>query len=207
MYIPTAFALSDRATIFQAIRSTGLATLVTASAEGPMVTPLPLFLDDSEGEFGTLYGHVARANPHWRTPVIGHAMALFMGPDAYVSPSWYVSKAEHGKVVPTWNYQIIEAVGTIEFFDDRDRLHALVSRLTDLHEGKRAKAWRVDDAPCEFIEMQLRAIVGVRLPITALQGKSKMSQNRNAADRAGVIEGLRLSEAEREREVAPLIPT
>ena len=118
-----------------------------------MVTPLPMLFDEKEGEFGTLYGHVARANPHWRAPVVGDAIALFSGPDAYVSPGWYASKAEHGKVVPTWNYEIIEARGSVEFFDDRVRLLDLVSRLTNLHEGNRGMSWRVDDAPTDFVDM------------------------------------------------------
>ena len=207
MYIPSTFSLSERSDIFDRIRNTGLATFITAGPDGPMVTPLPLLLDESEGEFGTLYGHVARANPHWRSPVIGDAAALFSGPDAYVSPGWYATKAEHGKVVPTWNYEIIEARGPVEFFDDKARLLDLVSRLTNLHEGKRGMTWRVDDAPAEFIDMQLRAIVGLRLPITSLQGKSKMSQNRNEQDRAGVARGLGASEHAQDREVGKLIPT
>ncbi len=206
MYVPTAFSLSDRSELFDMIRACGLATFATAGPDGPVVTPLPMLLVENEGEFGTLYGHVARANPHWRSPVVGDAVALFSGPDAYVSPGWYASKREHGKVVPTWNYEIIEARGPVEFFDDKARLLDLVSRLTDLHEGKRGMAWRVDDAPADFIDMQLRAIVGVRLSITSLQGKSKMSQNRNEQDRAGVADGLGSSEHERDRAVARLIP-
>ena len=171
-----------------------------------MVTPLPMLFDEKEGEYGTLYGHVARANPHWRAPVLGDAIALFSGPDAYVSPGWYASKAEHGKVVPTWNYEIIEARGSVEFFDDRVRLLDLVSRLTNLHEGNRGMSWRVDDAPTDFVDMQLRAIVGVRLSITSMQGKRKMSQNRNAQDRAGVAKGLGSSDDARYREVAQRIP-
>lgn len=206
MYIPSAFSIAERSELFGMIRACGLATFITAGPEGPMVTPLPLLFDADEGEFGTLYGHVARANPHWRSPVVGDAIALFAGPDAYVSPGWYASKAEHGKVVPTWNYEIIEARGPVDFFDDKARLLDLVSRLTDLHEGKRGMRWRVDDAPDDFIDMQLRAIVGLRLPITSLQGKRKMSQNRNAQDRAGVAEGLGSSENARDREVAKRIP-
>lgn len=206
MYIPSAFSIADRFDLFDMIRKCGLATFMTAGPEGPMVTPLPMLLDDSEGEFGTLYGHVARANAHWRSPVLGDAVALFSGRDAYVSPGWYASKGDHGKVVPTWNYEIIEARGPVEFFDDKARLLDLVSRLTDLHEDRRGMHWRVDDAPADFIEMQLRAIVGVRLPITSLQGKRKMSQNRNAEDRAGVVQGLGASQNEDDRAVARLIP-
>ena len=207
MYIPSAFTIAERSEIFGMIRASGLATFITASPEGPIVTTLPMLFDESEGEFGTLYGHLARANPHWRAPIIGDAVALFSGPEAYISPGWYASKAEHGKVVPTWNYEIIEARGPVEFFDDKARLLDLVSRLTELHEGRLGKDWRVADAPADFIDMQLRAIVGVRLPIASLQGKRKMSQNRNAQDRAGVAEGLGSSEHAQDREVGRLIPT
>ncbi len=207
MYIPSAFSIAERSEIFGMIRASGLATFITASPEGPIVTPLPMLFDESEGEFGTLYGHLARANPHWRAPIIGDAVALFSGPEAYISPGWYASKAEHGKVVPTWNYEIIEARGPVEFFDDKARLLDLVSRLTEMHEGRLGKDWRVADAPADFIDMQLRAIVGIRLPITSLQGKRKMSQNRNAQDRAGVVEGLGSSEHAPDREVGRLIPT
>lgn len=206
MYIPSAFSIAERSELFGMIRACGLATFITAGPDGPVVTPLPMLLDENEGEWGTLYGHIARANPHGRSQVVGDAVALFSGPDAYVSPGWYASKAEHGNVVPTWNYEIIEAHGAVEFFDDRERLLDLVSRLTDLHEGKRGMTWRVDDAPADFIDMQLRAIVGVRLPIRSLQGKRKMSQNRNAQDRAGVVKGLDASEREEDRAVARRIP-
>lgn len=170
------------------------------------MTPLPMFLDESEGEFGTLYGHLARANPHWQMPVTGEAVALFMGPDAYISPSWYASKAEHGKVVPTWNYQAVEVRGPVEFIDDAEGLHRIVTRLTTLHEAKRDLAWQVEDAPSRFIDMQLRAIVGVRLPIASLQAKSKMSQNRSDADRRGAREGLLGGASDRDQAVAALIP-
>lgn len=206
MYRPPAFAVTDRQQMFEMIRACGLATFVTATADGPMVTPVPLFLDETEGELGTLYGHVARANPHWRAPVIGPATALFMGPDAYISPSWYASKAEHGKVVPTWNYQAVEARGPVEFVEEPKGLRRIVERLTDLHEARQPRAWHVDDAPAAFIDMQLRAIVGIRLPIVALEGKSKMSQNRNEADRRGVREGLSSSPDERGRATSTLIP-
>jgi transcriptional regulator len=206
MYTPPAFSVADRQSIFAMIRGCGLASLITAGPDGPTVTPLPMFLDDSEGELGTLHGHIARANPHWNTTVTGEALALFMGPDAYISPSWYASKAEHGKVVPTWNYQAVEARGPVEFFDDPTRLRDLVGRLTDMHEARQTKAWRVDDAPGKFIDMQLRAIVGIRIPITSLVGKSKMSQNRNEADRAGVIRGLSASPDVWDRVVSGLIP-
>lgn len=206
MYLPPAFREDDLAALHAMIRSVRLANLVTATAEGMVATPLPLFLAADEGPCGTLYGHIARANPHWQLRPTGDALALFQGPDAYVTPSWYASKREHGKVVPTWNYLAVHAYGPAEFFDDADRLLAVVRRLTELHEGSRDEPWSVADAPESFIRSQLRAIVGVRLPIARLEGKRKLSQNRSAADRAGVAAGLAASDDAGERAVAALIP-
>ncbi|TIM61706.1 MAG: FMN-binding negative transcriptional regulator, partial [Mesorhizobium sp.] len=190
MYIPPAFRDDNRESLMATIRAARLATLVTATAEGPQATPLPLLLNESEGEHGTIYGHVAKANPQWRAPVLGDGLAIFMGPDAYVTPAWYQTKQETGKVVPTWNYLAVHAYGPIDFFGDADRLLEIVTRLTNLHEGGRPSPWSVSDAPPDFIQAQLKGIVGLRMPITRLQGKRKMSQNRNAADRAGVATGL-----------------
>ena len=183
-----------------------LAHLVTATAEGIIATPLPLFLVESEGDKGTLYGHVARANPQWRTAPTCDAMAIFAGPDAYVTPAWYLTKPETGKVVPTWNYIAVHAYGPVEFFEDADRLLDIVTRLTDLHEQARAEPWAVTDAPADFIKAQLRGIVGLRMPITRLDAKRKMSQNRNAVDRAGVIKGLAESDRLSDRIASALIP-
>jgi len=167
---------------------------------------LPLFLDDSEGEHGVLYGHVARANPQWKLPPIGDALAIFSGPDAYVTPSWYATKQETEKVVPTWNYIAVHAYGPVEFFEAPERLLDVVTRLTSKHEGTRAKPWAVSDAPADFIAAQLRGIVGVRIPVVRFEGKRKMSQNRPEADRIGVAAGLAASENHGDREVARLIP-
>jgi transcriptional regulator len=207
MYVPPAFREDDLATLHAMMRDTRLASFVTATDEGLVATPLPLFLVPEEGSRGTLYGHLARANPQWKLALRGDAMALFTGKDAYVSPSWYAAKAEHGKVVPTWNYLAVHAYGPVEFFDDADRLLELVTRLTDLHEGSRAAPWAVRDAPEAFIRAQLRGIVGLRMPITRIEGKRKMSQNRSAEDRAGVAAGLAASDCPSDREVARLIPT
>jgi len=206
MYIPSHFQESDLTVLHKMMQEARLATLVTATPEGLIGTPLPLFLVPDEGEYGTLYGHVARANAQWRLPPAGNAMAIFMGPDAYVSPSWYPSKQEQGKVVPTWNYVAIHAYGPVEFFDESDRLLEVVTRLTNRHEGPRAEPWAVNDAPEEYIRAQLRGIVGLRLPIARLDGKTKMSQNRTAEDRAGVAKGLAESADASDRAVAPLIP-
>jgi transcriptional regulator len=179
---------------------------VTATADGLIASPLPLLLAAAEGEQGVLYGHVAKANPQWQKPVVGEALAIFMGADAYVTPSWYASKAEHGKVVPTWNYSAVHAYGPIEFFDDEARLRDVVTRLTELHEKSRDNPWSVSDAPEAYLKSQLRGIVGLRLPIMRLEGKRKLSQNRNAADRAGVANGLAQSERPNDRLVAQQIP-
>lgn len=191
MYVPPAFRDDDLPGLHAAMRAAGLATLVTATAEGLQATPLPLLLAADEGPFGTLYGHLARANRQASLPVIGEAMALFAGPDAYVSPNWYPSKAEHGRVVPTWNYAAIHAYGRAEFYDDPERLRAHVAALTDRHEAGRATPWDVGDAPEAFVRGQLRGIVGLRLPIARIDGKAKFSQNRSAEDRAGAAAGLR----------------
>ncbi|HWL83695.1 MAG TPA: FMN-binding negative transcriptional regulator [Roseomonas sp.] len=206
MYTPPAFREEDPGALQAMIGAAPLANLVTATAEGLMATPLPLFLDPAEGAQGVLYGHVAKANPQWKVAPLGEAMALFTGPNAYVTPSWYAMKRETGKVVPTWNYVAVHAYGTVEFFEDADRLLDVVTRLTERQESARAAPWAVSDAPEAFIRAQLRGIVGVRLPIARLEGKRKMSQNRSADDRAGVRAGLAVSDDAAERAVAALIP-
>lgn len=207
MYTPPAFREDDPETLRQIMSEARLATLVTATGEGLFATPLPLIFDESEGANGVLYGHLARANPQWKTPPIGEALVTFSGPDAYISPSWYASKQEHGKVVPTWNYVAVHAYGSVEFFEDTERLREAVTRLTNLHEQEREEPWAVTDAPEQFIQAQLKGIVGMRLPITRLEGKRKMSQNRPGTDRQGVATGLQHSERERDRRVATMIPT
>ncbi len=206
MYTPPAFRDDDRHSIVATIRGARLAHVVTATEAGVLATPLPLFLDESEGEHGVLYGHLAKANPQWREPALGEGLAIFMGPDAYITPSWYETKRETGKVVPTWNYVAVHAYGPVEFFDDAARLLDLVTRLTDLHESERPAPWAVSDAPPDFIQAQLRGIVGLRMPITRLEGKRKMSQNRSASDRAGVAAGLADSPRPTERAAAALVP-
>lgn len=206
MYTPPAFREDDPQALQAMMEGARLASLVTATPGGLMATPLPLLFDPHEGPHGTLYGHLARANPQWRTPVLGAAMVLFSGSDAYVSPGWYATKREHGKVVPTWNYAAVHAHGAAEFFEDTGRLLDLVTRLTDRHEAGREGAWKVGDAPGAFIAAQLRGIVGLRLEISRIEGKRKMSQNRSAEDRAGVAEGLRREGGERALAVAGEIP-
>jgi len=204
LYIPPLFK-EDRIDVMHgAIRRAGLATLVTLTADGLIASHVPMLLDPEPAPYGTLLGHVARPNPQARGAVPGvQALAIFQGPDAYVTPSWYATKRENGKVVPTWNYIAIHAYGEVEFFDAADRLRAIVTLLTEQQEAARAEPWAVSDAPANYIEGMLKGIVGFALPIARLEGKWKMSQNRPAADRAGVVAGLA---AEGRTDIASQVP-
>jgi transcriptional regulator len=205
MYNPPAFREDNLEILREIIRDARLALLVSAAADGgvPEATHLPMTLVPEEGPHGTLYGHVARANPHWRgLAAAGAARAIFTGPEAYVSPSLYASKQEHGRVVPTWNYVAVHAIGPVEIVEDATRLHAIVSGLTERHEAGRAAPWAVTDAPDAFVAGQLKGIVGVVLRIETLIGKRKLSQNRAEPDRAGVVAGLSASEDPADRAVA-----
>ena len=202
MYRPAAFRQDDLTALHAQIESTGLALLTSNGPAGLQATHLPLLLAAEDGEFGTLYGHFARANPHWQALDGQEALAVFSGPDAYVHPGWYPGKAEHARVVPTWNYIAVHAWGPVETFDEPARLLELLARLTARHEAGRPKPWSLNDAPTEYIERQLRAIVGFALPIRRLEGQWKLSQNRQVADRAGVREGLAASDNPRDRELA-----
>jgi transcriptional regulator len=202
MYVPAHFAEDRKDVLHAAMRAAGLATLVTMTEDGIIASHVPLLLDPDAGPYGTLVGHLARANPQATAAPMGQALAIYTGPDAYISPSFYATKREHGRVVPTWNYVAIHAYGTLEVFDDAERLHALVSRLTDHKEKPRAEPWAVTDAPERFVAGQLKGIVGFALPIARLQGKWKMSQNRPPEDRDGVVAGLT---AEGEATVAAIV--
>ncbi|OSI76149.1 FMN-binding negative transcriptional regulator [Bradyrhizobium canariense] len=207
MYTPPSFQVVDIADLHRTMRAARSATLITATQEGLVGTMLPVVLDEREGSMGTIYAHLARANPQWKLARTGEAMAIFNGPQAYISPSWYVTKQERGEAVPTWNYVAVHAYGPVDFFDDADRLLEVVTRVTDAHDHSAGKdRWAVSDAPADFIKAELKGIVGLRLQITRLEGTRKMSQNRNAADRAGVIEGLSKSDCDESRRVAHLIP-
>ena len=203
MYLPSAFRQDDLAELHAQLQASPLALLTSAGAAGVQASHLPLLLAPDEGEFGTLYGHFARANPHWRDLQGGaEALAVFSGPDAYISPGWYPAKAEHGKVVPTWNYIAVHARGPVELIEEPERLLQIVSRLSDQHESGRERPWAVSDAPREYIDSMLRAIVGFALPIRRLEGKWKLGQNRSAADQAGVRDGLAASPSPGDRELA-----
>lgn len=208
MYLPPHFTETDPERLQQMIASAGLVTIVTTTAEGLEASHIPLHYDptpapDGSAPFGTLYGHLAKANQQWRRfRADADALAIFQGPDAYISPSWYATKQETGKVVPTWNYVAIHAYGKLKTFDDASKLLDLVTRLTQRHESTRGKPWSVQDAPADYTAAMLKGIVGLELPISRLEGKWKMSQNRNAADRSGVVTGLR---SEGETEVAAIM--
>ncbi|MHC8389287.1 FMN-binding negative transcriptional regulator [Pseudomonas sp. MDT2-39-1] len=194
MYNPNGFAIKDLHELQQQIRGTRLAMVVTHGEQGLQASHLPLLFNPEQGQNGTLYGHFARGNPQWKELQNGaEALVIFAGADAYVSPGFYPSKTEHGNVVPTWNYVAVHAYGTAEVFTDADRLLNLVSDLTNRHEAGRAQPWKVTDAPADYIDGMLKAIVGFALPIQRLEGKRKLSQNRSVADIAGVREGLAAS--------------
>jgi len=190
MYVPEHFAENRIPVLHDAIRASGLASLVTLTADGLIASHVPLLLQPEPAPYGTLIGHLARPNPQVQA-AIGEALAIFQGTDGYITPSYYVTKRQTGKVVPTWNYTAIHAYGALRFFDDRAALLDLVTRLTDHHEGKRPAPWAVSDAPPDFVQGMLNGIIGFELTITRIDGKRKLSQNRPAADQAGVIDGLR----------------
>ncbi len=191
MYVPEAFAETDLTTLHALMREHPLATLVSLNGEHLQASHVPLVLYPDEGPFGTLRGHLARANPQWstRTETV-EALCIFHGPEAYITPSWYETKKEHGKVVPTWNYVTVHASGPLKVIKDADWLLANVNAVTDQHEAKRTERWRVSDAPDRFVQTMVRGIVGVEICISHLEGKWKLSQNRPDVDRQGVVQGL-----------------
>ncbi len=189
MYVPAAFAM-DPIEVRALLGAHGAADLITSTSRGLLATMLPFVHDPDAGENGALLGHVARNNPQWREEPIGEALVIVRGPDAYVSPSWYASKAEHGRVVPTWNYVTAHVYGQLRWHDDPAWVEALVRRLTEQHEAGMPHPWGVDDAPPRFVAGQLRAIVGVEVRITRIEAKAKLSQNRPDADVGGVVAGL-----------------
>ena len=209
MYIPRSFAESDDATLFDYVDAHPLAVLVSASADRLAATHLPLLVDRSAGPWGTLFGHLARANPQ-ATPTgaaTTDALVIFSGPDAYITPQWYETKRETGRVVPTWNYVAVHAYGPLRLHDDPEWLREHLERLTHRHEAGRANPWHVNDAPTDYIAQQMKAIVGISIQIERLEGKWKMSQNRADSDIAGVIGGLGASDVARDQEVAAIVAT
>jgi len=192
MYQPPAFR-EDRIEVqHQLIRSHPLGLLITAGPGGLLANPFPFLLDRDSSEKGTLRLHIARANPQWRElEAVEECLVVFQGPQAYVTLSWYATKRETGKVVPTWNYATVHAWGCPRVMNDDVWLRRQIEDLTRSRESLRAAPWRVDDAPADFVAAQMRGIVGVEIAVTRIEGKWKMSQNRPEADRTGVIAGFR----------------
>jgi transcriptional regulator len=189
MYTPAHFSVDD-ANAAEFLASIEVADLVTVTDDGLVATFLPLIFDPERGEHGALLGHVARSNHQWKRQAHGDAMVIAHGEDAYVTPSWYATKREHGRVVPTWDYTTAHVYGKLQVHDDPEWVGGLVRRLTERHESRRAKPWSVDDMPEKFHESQLRAIVGIELQVNRIEAKFKMSQNRADADIDGVVSGL-----------------
>ena len=189
MYLPNHFEETRVEVLHDLIRHYPLGALITLTPRGLDANHLPFEVGPEPAPFGTLRGHVARANPVWREPS-GDALVIFHGPDTYISPSWYPTKQDTGKVVPTWNYAVVRAHGVPRFIDDRAWLRAFVEKLTTRHEARRPEPWKVTDAPADYIDTQVGAIIGLEIPIARLIGKWKVSQNRPGQDRAGVVEGL-----------------
>jgi transcriptional regulator len=204
MYIPEHFAEPRIEVLHELIRLHPLAALV-ATVEGDLcVSHLPMVLQP-RGEFGTLVGHVARANPIWQQLGAGNAVAIFQGPQSYVTPNWYASKQAHGKVVPTWNYAVVHAHGRPRAMHDREWLLAQVSQMTARQEAGQRSPWQVSDAPADFTERLLGGIVGIEMPVEVLRGSWKVSQNRPLADRLGVAAGLQSSEDSQAHAMARLV--
>jgi len=192
MYIPSTFREIDIGAMHELMRSHPLALLVTTGATGLQASPVPFLIYADEGEHGTLRAHLARANPHWKE-LNGEAecLVVFQGPEGYITPSWYPSKATSHKAVPTWNYATVHAWGKPVLMDDAAWLARQVNDLTSLHEMSRVQPWKVSDAPADYIAAQMKAIVGIEIQIGRIEGKWKMSQNKDGGDRRGVIDGMR----------------
>jgi transcriptional regulator len=194
MYLPAHFEEKRLEVLHQLVQTHAMGTLVTLDAGRLNANHIPFELSTDGTPFGTLRAHVARANPVWQSfSSEVEALAIFQGPQAYITPSWYATKQEDGKVVPTYDYMVVHAYGPIKVIEDAEWLRGLVTRLTDRYEAGRAKPWKVTDAPADYIDKRLSAIVGIEIPLTQLIGKWKLSQNQPEANRKGVEAGLRES--------------
>jgi transcriptional regulator len=206
MYIPPAFDEDDPERLRDFIRRYPLGTLVTATANGLDANHIPLLIATTGDAGARLHGHIARANPLWRNVVPNaQALVIFHGPDSFISPSWYPSKRENARVVPTWNYAVVHAHGPLRFIDDSAWVRAHVEALTHEHEANRDTPWAVTDAPAEFVDKLVGAVVGLEISITRWYGKWKVSQNRSVTDRLGVIEGLEHQASESSIAMAALV--
>lgn len=196
MYTPSHFDETRPEPLQQLLREHPLGLLITHGPQGLDANPVPFLYDAQPEGAGVLTAHVARANPVWKEAAGSEVLVAFQGPQAYVSPNWYPSKAENGKAVPTWNYIVVQARGRLVVRDDLEWLRRLVTRLTQRHESTQPVPWQVSDAPADYLDAMLRGIVGIEIPLTSLRGKWKMSQNHPAANREGVARGLRTQGAE-----------
>jgi transcriptional regulator len=206
MYQPPHFRENRTEVQHALMRAHPLALLVTVGEGGLSANPVPLILHPERGDKGVLRGHLARANPQWRTfdPAV-ECLAVFQGAQRYITPSWYATKRETGKVVPTWNYAVVQVHGRLEVVEDAGWLGEQVRSLTDRHEAARPAPWAVSDAPEDFTRAQLKGIVGIEIAISRIEAKWKVSQNRSEADRAGVLEGLLGENDEAARAMADLV--
>lgn len=206
MYQPPHFR-EDRLEVQHAlIKAHPLGLLVTNGSSGLIANPIPFAIDPAASTHGTLRAHLSRANPQWKDfDPAQEVLVVFQGVETYITPSWYEAKREHGKVVPTWNYAIVQAYGRMKTVDDPAWLLQQITAITDVQEASRAEPWSVADAPADFLAGQLKGIVGIEIEVTLIEGKWKVSQNRSEADRRGVAEGLRETDAETARHMAELV--
>jgi transcriptional regulator len=203
LYMPPHFHQADLAQIRADIANIAFATLITVGPAGPIISHVPLMLRSDGSAHGSLIGHMARGNPQWHLSDLSQpAVAVFMGPDAYISPSWYPSKQQNPRVVPTWNYAVVHVTGSLTVFDETEQLVADVTALTETHEARAGSHWQTSDAPADFIIRQTRGIVGIKLVISGFEAKSKLSQNRPVEDQTNVAATLHKSAAAGDQAVA-----
>ncbi len=206
MYSPAHFKEARVDILHQLIREYPLGTLVTHTPAGLVADHIPFIIDPHPAPYGTLRGHVARANPVGKVHSAEiESMVVFQGPHSYITPAWYPGKKEHGKVVPTWNYAVVHAYGTLRIIDDADWMRRFLEQLTDHAERTRLPSWKVSDAPEDFVQANLRAIVGIEILLAKLLGKWKVSQNRPPEDRQGVAKGLQDMDTDNARAMAKLV--
>ena len=206
MYISKHHQFDDRDALFTLMEAYPLGAWVCSGEGGLIANHVPFYLDRNKGPFGTLVGHVSRANDVWRLASAGiSSVVMFQGPQAYITPGWYPGKAQHGKVVPTWNYAVAHAHGVAGAIEDRDWLLDMLNRLTSVHEAGQPVPWRVSDAPADYLDKLLRAIVGIEIPIDRLEGKLKASQDEELQNRVGTVSGLQQLPSDEARAMAVFV--